>query len=77
MTAAKSKSLTFEEAFRKLESIVNTLEKGESTLEESMRLFEEGMELSRFCSSKLNEAEKQLLRLVKKEDGDFKLDLME
>jgi len=77
MTAAKIKTMTFEEAFQKLESIVETLEKGESSLEDSMKLFEEGMELSRFCASKLNDAEKKLLRLVKNDDKDFQLELME
>jgi exodeoxyribonuclease VII small subunit len=77
MASTKNKSMTFEEAFQKLESIVETLEKGESTLDASMKLFEEGMELSRFCAARLNEAEKQLLKLVKREDGDFQMELME
>ncbi|HEX9934620.1 MAG TPA: exodeoxyribonuclease VII small subunit [bacterium] len=77
MAASKSKSMTFEEAFQKLESIVETLEKGECSLDESVRLFEEGMTLSRFCSDKLNEAEKRLARLVKNEQGDFQLEPME
>jgi exodeoxyribonuclease VII small subunit len=77
MVSQKDKSMTFEEAFQKLESIVETLEKGESTLEASMKLFEEGMALSRFCSAKLNDAEKKLVKLVKHEDGDFQIELME
>ncbi len=77
MAATKTKTMTFEEAFQKLESIVEILEKGESSLEDSMKLFEEGVELSRFCASKLNDAEKKLLRLVKSEDKDFQLELME
>jgi exodeoxyribonuclease VII small subunit len=77
MASPKSKSMTFEEAYQKLESIVETLEKGDSTLEASMKLFEEGMALSRYCSDKLNEAEKRLVKLVKQEDDAFQLELME
>jgi exodeoxyribonuclease VII small subunit len=77
MTAAKSKLLSFEDAFQKLETIVEILEKGESSLEESVRLFEEGMELSRLCTARLNEAEKKLMQLVKNETEDFQLELME
>ena len=76
MASPKSKSMTFEEAYQKLESIVETLEKG-TTLEASMKLFEEGMALSRYCSDKLNEAEKRLVKLVKQEDDAFQLELME
>jgi exodeoxyribonuclease VII small subunit len=73
----KKNELSFEDAFRKLETLVETLEKGENTLEESIRFFEEGMELVRFCSEKLNHAEIRLQQLIKKEDGGFQLELTE
>jgi exodeoxyribonuclease VII small subunit len=75
MPGSKKKELSFEEAFHKLESIVETLEKGESTLDESMKAFEEGMQLVKVCSRKLNEAEARLQKLVKEEDGGFQLEL--
>ena len=77
MTKSKNEEMPFEEAFRKLEVIVETLEKGESTLEEAMKAFEEGMELAKTCSIKLNEAEARLQQLVKGENGGFQLELME
>ncbi|MDZ7269976.1 MAG: exodeoxyribonuclease VII small subunit [candidate division KSB1 bacterium] len=66
---------TFESAMRRLEEIVQILERGESTLEESLRLFEEGTELAKFCQARLNEAEAKLKVLVKKDDG-FQLELV-
>lgn len=62
----------FESALKRLEEIVGLLEKGELPLEESLKAFEEGVELVRFCTAKLNDAEKRVNLLVKTEDG-FKL----
>jgi exodeoxyribonuclease VII small subunit len=69
MTHAKPKHPTFEQAFRRLEAIVESLERGETTLEESLTAFEEGMALVRACTEKLDEAEKRLERLIKTDDG--------
>ena len=60
---------TFEQAIEKLEAIVDDLEQGDLTLEETLKKFEEGMELSKFCTDKLNQAEQKLKKLVKTEDG--------
>lgn len=49
--------ITFEEALKKLESIVNKLEENSVTLEESVNLYEEGMKLSKYCSEILDKAE--------------------
>jgi exodeoxyribonuclease VII small subunit len=76
MPETKKKELSFEEAFRKLEAIVEILEKGESTLDEATKAFEEGMQLVEICSNRLNEAETRLQKLVKSEDGDFQLELI-
>ena len=59
----------------RLEEIVEQLEQQELTLEHSLKIFEEGIELSRFCYSKLNQAEQKLKKLVKKDDG-FQLELI-
>ena len=56
MAKSKTENLNFENAFRKLESIVEQLEKGESTLEEAMNAFEEGTKLIEHCLAKLNQA---------------------
>ena len=76
MKAAKSRDMTFEQAYQKLEGIVEALERGEASLEESLKAFEEGMELAKFCSQKLQDAELRLQKLVKGEDGTFQLELM-
>jgi exodeoxyribonuclease VII small subunit len=55
---------TFEEAMVDLEKIVISLEDGEGTLEESMKMFEEGMKLSKYCNDKLQNAEKRIVELV-------------
>ena len=59
----------FEEAMNKLEKIVEKLEEGDIPLEESLKLFEEGIRLSRFCSQKLDEAEKRVEILLKDKEG--------
>ena len=59
----------FEDAFQKLESIVKKLGDGNLTLEESLKAFEEGVRLFRFCSKKLDEAEKKVEILLKDTDG--------
>jgi exodeoxyribonuclease VII small subunit len=61
--------MKFEEAFQRLEGIVKNLEKGDLTLEESLRAFEEGIRLYRFCAGKLDEAERKVEILLKDEDG--------
>jgi len=55
---------TFEEAVVELEKLVQTLEDGECSLDESMKIFEEGMKLSKYCNEKLQNAEKRIVELV-------------
>lgn len=50
----------FEKAFQQLEQIVQRLESEELPLDESLRLFEEGINLSRFCHQRLEEVEKKI-----------------
>jgi exodeoxyribonuclease VII small subunit len=56
-----------------LEKIVSKLEDGEIPLEESLKLFEEGIRLSRLCNQKLEEAEKRVEILMKGKNGMIKL----
>ena len=60
----KHKSTTsiknFESALTELESLVTTLEDGKLSLERSLELFERGVKLSRYCHTKLEEAEKRI-----------------
>ena len=50
----------FESAIAELETIVKTLEDGDLALEKSLELFERGVQLSRFCHSQLEEAERRV-----------------
>lgn len=60
--------MKFEENMEKLEKIVQDLENGELNLEDSIKKFEEGIEISRKCSEILEEAEKKITILIKKDD---------
>ena len=71
---SKNNAMSFEEAFQKLETLVEKLEGGESTLDEAMQAFEEGMVLVSVCSKKLEAAETRLQELVQKDDGGFRLE---
>jgi len=59
----------FEDAMKELEDIVKRLESGDLPLEESLKIFEKGVGLSRFCFNKLEEAEKRVSILIKDEGG--------
>lgn len=59
----------FEEALGRLEQIVQTLEAGNLPLEESLKAFEEGIALARFCASQLEAAERRIELLTKDEEG--------
>jgi exodeoxyribonuclease VII small subunit len=61
---------TFEQALAQLEQIVQRLEKGELPLEESLKLYEEGVRLSRLCHGKLEEAEGRIEVLLKDSRGE-------
>ena len=63
------KEKKFEDAMRELEDIVKRLESGDLPLEESLKIFEEGVALSRYCFNKLEEAEKRVSILIKDEGG--------
>ena len=57
---ARLRGNDFEKAFQQLEKIVEKLEGEELALDDSLKLFEEGIGLSRFCHSKLEEVEKKI-----------------
>jgi len=59
----------FEEAMQRLEKIVQDLDSGELSLEDSIKAFEEGMKLVKFCSGKLEEAEQKVNILVRESGG--------
>ena len=55
----------FEDSLKKLEHIVDRLEEGDLALDESLKLFEEGIRLSRLCTKQLEEAERKVDILLK------------
>ncbi len=63
----------FEEALKKLESIVDAMESGDLPLESLLSKYEEGMKLARACQEKLAEAELKVQQLEKTAGGEFKL----
>jgi len=65
----------FESALKSLEDIVVQLEGGDLSLDRALELFEEGIQISRFCSSKLEEAERKVEILTKTADGELKEEL--
>lgn len=62
-------TVKFEEALARLEAIVSELERGELPLDDSMRIFEEGIKLSKVCLKMLDDAERRVEILVKDKDG--------
>jgi exodeoxyribonuclease VII small subunit len=70
----KNEEPRFEQALAELEKIVERLERGELTLEESLKLYEEGIRLSRLCHGKLEEAEGKIEMLLKDAKGEPALD---
>ncbi len=66
--------IKFEDALKKLEKIVEELEKGDLPLEDSLARYEEGIKLSRICQKKLETAKKKVELLVKSKEGKFKLE---
>ena len=68
------KELKFEDAIARLEKIVQTLEAGKCDLDESLGLFEEGVELVKLCSAKLDEASDKVRVLTVGKDPAVKSD---
>jgi exodeoxyribonuclease VII small subunit len=64
-TKALPKNLTFEKALERLQEIVAELEDPEKSLETSLELFEEGVALSRFCRSRIDEIQKRVEVVLK------------
>ena len=68
---AKKKSEQFEESLKKLQTIVERLERGDLPLEEAMESFTEGIRLAQYCNQKLEEAENKVQMLLKEQQGGW------
>ncbi len=66
------KRKSYEEAIIELEGIVKRLERGELSLEESLEAFQSGIELTKYCNTKLDEMEKKITILLENEKGEIK-----
>ncbi len=64
------KKITFEEAMKRLEEITSIIQKNECTLDEGLKLYEEGLQLARFCDEKLRSFSEKLNELNRVEDGN-------
>ncbi len=66
-------AVKFEQAMARLEAIVGELEKGELPLDESLKIFEEGIRLSKNCLKILEDAERKVEVLVQEKNGKKRL----
>jgi exodeoxyribonuclease VII small subunit len=64
---------SFEQSLKRLEKIVDSLEEGEVSLDESLKMFEEGIQLSKECMDTLNKAETRIKQLTKDINGKVQL----
>jgi exodeoxyribonuclease VII small subunit len=71
------KEMSFEDAMKKIESIVDELEKGDLPLEDSLKRFEEAVKLARVCQKKLQTAEKKVSKLINTGGDRFELEPLE
>ena len=62
--AAEIKTLSFEQALKQLEEIVQRLEKGQVDLEDSIKIYERGTALKAHCEAKLRSAEARIEKIV-------------
>lgn len=65
---SKKQELTLDEAFGVLEDTISKLEAEDITLEESFQVYQQGMEMLKFCNDKIDKVEKKVLRI--NEDGE-------
>ncbi|MCK9410618.1 MAG: exodeoxyribonuclease VII small subunit [Bacteriovoracaceae bacterium] len=64
---------TFEQSLSKLEKIVQALEQGDVALEDSLKMYEEGIQLSKECLETLGKAEVKIKQLTKDLNGKLQL----
>ena len=66
-------AVKFEDALARLETIVNELEKGDLPLNDSLKIFEEGIKLSKSCLKMLDDAERKVEIMVQDTGGKKRL----
>ena len=73
MATKKAMKDSLEHSLKRLEEIVETLERGDTSLDDAVLLYEEGVQLSKGCAEKLKAAELKIKKLSKEIDGQFTL----
>ena len=68
-TTTSVEQLSFEDALKRLEEIVRTLEKGEAPLDQSIELYQEGDRLRRQCEARLKDAQSRIEQIALGSDG--------
>ncbi|MBO7484032.1 MAG: exodeoxyribonuclease VII small subunit [Alphaproteobacteria bacterium] len=63
------KNISFEEALKELESIVQKLESGQVKLEEAVEAYEKGSQMQKICEEKLKEAQMKVEKLILNKEG--------
>ncbi|HRD56329.1 MAG TPA: exodeoxyribonuclease VII small subunit [Parachlamydiaceae bacterium] len=66
--------LSFEQAFKRLEEILEKMNSSSIALDESLKLYEEADKLIHTCTKRLSTAEKKIEMLIKKRNGELELD---
>ena len=64
------KNISFEEALKELESIVQKLESGQVKLEEAVAAYEKGVQMQKICEEKLKEAQMKVEKLILDKEGN-------
>ena len=67
--AEATSDLSFEDALKRLEEIVRTLERGEAPLDRSIELYQEGDRLKRLCEARLKDAQARIEQIAFGADG--------
>jgi len=70
MATEKNKPQGFEKSLERLEAVVAEMEGGDLSLEDMIKRFEEGQKLIGYCSKQLDEVERKIEKLVKKDNGE-------
>ncbi len=73
MPKPKKTENTFEDSFNRLEKILAQLESDDCTLDETIKLYEEGLQLTKKCYDKLNAAELRIKEINKNLKGDLEI----
>jgi len=69
--------MKFEDALKKLEKIIEDLEKGDLSLDDALKKYQDGVGLSRLCAQRLENAKKKIDLLTKNKKGEFELKPLE